>query len=112
MQSSWQVGPSAGGTPQMDRKYFPDRFNHGGTETRSQCDKDSRTQLVLTHIVYTFTVTCLQVYAGSCVRAHAAFMESGHHKNKTSVHLPQGVQTVGPTMHLGNASATREAPYR
>ncbi|KAM8726751.1 zinc finger protein 395b isoform 1-T3 [Acanthopagrus schlegelii] len=51
------------------------------------------------------------VYAGSCVRAHAAFMESGHHKNKTSVHLPQGVQTVGPTMHLGNASATREAPY-
>lgn len=49
--------------------------------------------------------------------------DSGHHKKKSSVHLPQReaergwsnvaapLQTVGPTMHLSNASATGEAPY-
>ncbi|XP_045917261.1 zinc finger protein 395b isoform X1 [Micropterus dolomieu] len=59
----------------------------------------------------------------SCVQVQKAFMESGHHKNKTSVHLPQRqaergwsnptapLQTMGPTMHFSNVSATREAPY-
>ncbi|XP_044026305.1 zinc finger protein 395b isoform X2 [Siniperca chuatsi] len=59
----------------------------------------------------------------SCVQAGKAFVDSGHHKNKTSVHLLQReaaqgwnnlappLQTMGPTMHLSNVSATGEAPY-
>ncbi|XP_029281292.1 zinc finger protein 395b [Cottoperca gobio] len=58
-----------------------------------------------------------------CAQAETTFAESGHRKIKTSVHLPQREaergwsnmaappQTVGPTTHLSNGSATREAPY-
>lgn len=62
------------------------------------------------------------VYMQSCVQAEKAFMESGNHKNKTSVHLQREaergwsnlaapLQTVAPTMHHGNTSATGEPPY-
>ncbi|XP_022623472.1 zinc finger protein 395-like isoform X2 [Seriola dumerili] len=62
------------------------------------------------------------VYTQSCVQTENAFIESGHHKNKTSVHLQREaergwsnlaapLQNVGPTVHLGRASTTREAPY-
>ncbi|KAG8011103.1 hypothetical protein GBF38_005762 [Nibea albiflora] len=59
----------------------------------------------------------------SCVQAEKALAGRGHHRNKTSVHLPQKeaergwsnlaapLQTMGPTMHLSNATATGEAPY-
>ncbi|CAB1443293.1 unnamed protein product [Pleuronectes platessa] len=58
----------------------------------------------------------------SCVQAEKAFIEHGHHKNKTSAHrqregergwssLTTPLQTVGPTTHLKNLSSPREAPY-
>ncbi|XP_076612325.1 zinc finger protein 395b isoform X2 [Chaetodon auriga] len=58
------------------------------------------------------------VYTQSCVQADKALVESGHHKNKTSVHLPQReaergwsnlaapLQAMGATVHH-----TGEAPY-
>ncbi|XP_032398433.1 zinc finger protein 395b isoform X1 [Etheostoma spectabile] len=57
------------------------------------------------------------------VQAGKTLVEGGHHENKTSVspaqreaergwkNLAAPLQTMGPTMHLSNASATREAPY-
>ncbi|XP_031151333.1 zinc finger protein 395b isoform X2 [Sander lucioperca] len=57
------------------------------------------------------------------VQAGKTFVESRHHENKTSVppaqreaepgwkNLAAPLQTMGPTMHLSNAPATREAPY-
>ncbi|XP_037607429.1 zinc finger protein 395b isoform X3 [Sebastes umbrosus] len=63
------------------------------------------------------------VYTQRCVQAEKASVQIGHQKNKTSVYLPTReaergwsnlaapLQTVGPIMHLGSVSATREAPY-
>lgn len=66
MQWSWQVGLSAGGTPQMDRKYFLNRFNHGGTETRLSVTKTH--VLVLTEIRWLLPVSegvCRELCPGS-----------------------------------------------
>ncbi|XP_069014784.1 zinc finger protein 395b isoform X3 [Embiotoca jacksoni] len=50
------------------------------------------------------------VHTQSCVQP---FVESGHHKSKTSGwrNLATPLPNVGPTMHLSNVSATGEAPY-
>ncbi|CAK6963145.1 zinc finger protein 395b [Scomber scombrus] len=49
------------------------------------------------------------VYRQSNVQAEKAFTESEHHKNKTSGW--SNLQTMAPTMHHSNTSATREPPY-
>ncbi|XP_070706022.1 zinc finger protein 395b isoform X2 [Pempheris klunzingeri] len=63
------------------------------------------------------------MYTQRCVQPEKAFVESGHYKNKTSVHLPQREaergwsnlvalsQTAGPTMHHSNMSVSGEMPY-
>ncbi|KAM7368244.1 hypothetical protein PAMP_014484 [Pampus punctatissimus] len=56
------------------------------------------------------------VYTQSCVQAEKAYVESGHHENKTSVHLQREAERCwsnlgAPTMHHSNASATIEPPY-
>ncbi|XP_041660402.1 zinc finger protein 395b [Cheilinus undulatus] len=62
-------------------------------------------------------------FTQSCVQTNKAFLESGQHKNKTPVHLLQRemeqgwnnlaapFKTLGPAVHMGNMSATGEAPY-
>lgn len=53
------------------------------------------------------------VYAQGCVQAEKAFIESRHHKSKTSAWgtLAAPLQNMGPTVHLSSVPAAREAPY-
>ncbi|XP_042359375.1 zinc finger protein 395b [Plectropomus leopardus] len=65
------------------------------------------------------TLVCAQTW----VQAEKAFVEVGHHKNESSVHLPQmeaergwsnmaaPLQTTGPTMHFSNVSTAGEAQH-
>ncbi|XP_040921033.1 zinc finger protein 395b isoform X1 [Toxotes jaculatrix] len=94
-----------------------------GPDGRAACPSGLQTCIsTTTHNSNGPDVQQTRVCAQSCVQTEKAFTESGRHNNKTSVHLQREgergwsnlatpLQTVAPTMHLSNVSATGEAPY-